>query len=153
MNSVPGRLKSERGAELIEMALILPLLLLVLLGIIDFGFLFQRYEVLTNAAREGARIAVLPGYAAADVNDRICKYLISGGVPVSGNCATGTGNPLITVSAPTALAVGASTINVIEVDVAYSHNFMFVGGIIGMMGGTWTSAKTINIEAVMRVEQ
>ena len=33
-----------------------------MLGIIDFGFLFQRYEVVTNAAREGARVAILPGY-------------------------------------------------------------------------------------------
>ena len=39
-----------------------PLLLFVILGIVDFGFLFQRMEVVTNAAREGARIAVLPGY-------------------------------------------------------------------------------------------
>ena len=39
-----------------------PTLLLVMLGIIDFGFLFQRYEVVTNAAREGARVAILPGY-------------------------------------------------------------------------------------------
>ena len=33
-----------------------------MLGIIDFGFLFQHYEVVTNAAREGARVAILPGY-------------------------------------------------------------------------------------------
>ena len=42
-----------------------PTLLLVMLGIIDFGFLFQRYEVVTNAAREGARVAILPGYEAS----------------------------------------------------------------------------------------
>ncbi len=45
------------------------LLLLIVAGIADFGFLFQRYEVVTNAAREGARLAVLPddGYTDADV--------------------------------------------------------------------------------------
>ena len=53
---------SERGAELVEFAFVFPTLLLVMLGIIDFGFLFQRYEVVTNAAREGARVAILPGY-------------------------------------------------------------------------------------------
>src|SRR5207248_3214821 len=58
--------KSESGAELIEFALTLPLLLLLVLGIIEFGFMFQEYEVLTNAAREGARIAVLPTYGATD---------------------------------------------------------------------------------------
>jgi Flp pilus assembly protein TadG len=51
---------NETGAELIEFAFVLPLLLLVIVGIFDFGFLFQRYEVVTNAAREGARAAVLP---------------------------------------------------------------------------------------------
>ncbi len=39
------------------------MLLLIGFGILDFGILFQRYEVITNAAREGARVAVLPGYA------------------------------------------------------------------------------------------
>ena len=53
------RLASER-AELIEFALVFPLLLMVVLGIVDFGFLFQRMEVVTNAAREGARIACVP---------------------------------------------------------------------------------------------
>ena len=53
---------AERGAELVEFALVFPMLLLVMLGIMDFGFLFQRYEVVTNAAREGARVAILPGY-------------------------------------------------------------------------------------------
>ena len=57
----------ERGAELVEFAFVFPTLLLVMLGIIDFGFLFQRYEVVTNAAREGARVAILPGYGDADV--------------------------------------------------------------------------------------
>ncbi len=54
--------RREDGAELIELAIVLPILLLVVAAIIDFGFLFQRYEAVTNAAREGARIAVLPGY-------------------------------------------------------------------------------------------
>ena len=65
------RLRSERGAELIEFALVFPLLLLSSSGIVDFGFMFQRFEVVTNAAREGARMAVLPGYATADVKTRV----------------------------------------------------------------------------------
>ena len=68
-------LGSERGAELVEFAIVLPLLLLVTMGIIDFGFMFQRYVVLTNAAMEGARVAVLPGYSTSDgtgQSDRVC---------------------------------------------------------------------------------
>ena len=59
-------LRSEHGAELIEMAVVTPLLLLLVFGIVDFGFMFQRYVVLTNAAVEGARVASMPGYTAAD---------------------------------------------------------------------------------------
>ena len=60
-----ARYASDRGAELIEMAIVLPILLFIFAGIIDFGFMFQRYEVLTNAAREGARMGTLPlAYAA-----------------------------------------------------------------------------------------
>ncbi len=64
-----ARWHSERGAELIEMVVVLPLLLLVLFGIIDFGFMFQRYVVLTNAAMEGARVGILPGYDTGDAED------------------------------------------------------------------------------------
>ena len=65
---------------LIEAAVALPLLLLIVLGIVDFGLLFRRYEVLTNAAREGARVAVLPGYSAVDAQDRVQQYLAAGGL-------------------------------------------------------------------------
>jgi len=148
VNSTSGRLKSERGAELIEFALIFPLLLLLILGMIDFGFLFQRYEVLTNATREGARIAVLPSYTDGDVKSRICAYLTSGGVPT-----TGCPNPSwITVTTePLAVPTGPA-LSVKRVNVAYAHNFMFIGPIIGLMGGSWTNAKTINTEAIMRTE-
>jgi Flp pilus assembly protein TadG len=149
MNSMKGRLSSERGAELIEFALIFPLLLLVMLGIVDFGFLFQRYEVLTNATREGARIAVLPGYATADVKLRVCNYLQTGGVPTT---VCGTTNPVVTVTDSTvAMAVGPA-LSVKRVQVTYSHNYMFVGPIIGLMGGTFSTNVPITTVAVMRKE-
>jgi len=75
-----ARLKADGGAELIEFALVTPLLLLVCAAIMDFGFLFQRYEVVTNAAREGARIAVLPNYTAADAQTRVQTYLTASGL-------------------------------------------------------------------------
>lgn len=45
----------ERGAAAVEMAIVLPLLLLILGGLVDFGRLYYTQLVLTNAAREGAR--------------------------------------------------------------------------------------------------
>lgn len=54
---------------MVEFALILPLLLLVLGGIIDFGRAYYEQIVLTNAAREGARMAAL-GYTPGQVEAR-----------------------------------------------------------------------------------
>jgi Flp pilus assembly protein TadG len=48
-------LKREKGSVVVEMAIALPLLLMIVAGIIDLGLLFWEKEVLTNAAREGAR--------------------------------------------------------------------------------------------------
>jgi Flp pilus assembly pilin Flp len=49
--------RSERGASLIETALVLPLLLLLVGGIVDLGGAFNSYIMVTNASREGARYA------------------------------------------------------------------------------------------------
>jgi TadE-like protein len=79
------RLRSERGAEIIELALVTPLLLLLFGGIIDFAFVFQRWQLVTNAAREGARVGILPAYSCTpgvggDVEPRVQAYLSSAGV-------------------------------------------------------------------------
>ena len=73
-----SRVRSEAGAELVEFALVLPIMLLVVAGIIDFGLLLQRQLVVTNAAREGARIAILPNYGAADVQARVTQFVREG---------------------------------------------------------------------------
>ena len=65
---------------MIEAAMTLPLLLLVCVGIIEFGRLYQTWQVMTNAAREGARIAVLPSLPSGGVDTRVRQYLQSGGL-------------------------------------------------------------------------
>lgn len=47
----------EQGANLVELALLLPLLVLLLVGVADFGRAFNSYIIITNASREGARYA------------------------------------------------------------------------------------------------
>jgi Flp pilus assembly protein TadG len=51
--------KEELGAELVEAALVLPILLMLLLGIVSFGRAYNVYQTITRAAREGAKQAVL----------------------------------------------------------------------------------------------
>ncbi|HEX5412744.1 MAG TPA: TadE/TadG family type IV pilus assembly protein, partial [Terriglobia bacterium] len=53
------KLKEESGAELFEAALVLPMLLILLLGILTFGRAYNTYQTITRAAREGAKAAVL----------------------------------------------------------------------------------------------
>lgn len=54
-----SRFRREDGQAMVEFALILPILLLILCGIIDFGWLFYNQLSLNNACREGARYAVV----------------------------------------------------------------------------------------------
>lgn len=51
------RLSGKHGQSTVELALILPFLLLVLFAIMEFGRIFSSYLIITNAAREGARQA------------------------------------------------------------------------------------------------
>ncbi|TJX14162.1 pilus assembly protein [Tissierella creatinini] len=51
--------KNEKGQSLVEFALVLPLLILIVVGIIEFGWLFNGKITLTSAAREGARVAAI----------------------------------------------------------------------------------------------
>src|SRR5262245_49037328 len=50
-----SRIRSEKGVELIEFALVLPLLLLLCMGIIEFGRAYYTYNILAKAVRDGAR--------------------------------------------------------------------------------------------------
>ena len=52
-------LRVEKGQAMVEFALVLPLLLALLCGIVDFGWLYYNQITLNNAAREGARYAVI----------------------------------------------------------------------------------------------
>ena len=137
--------RGEAGAELVEMALTLPLILLVLLGLSDFGFLFQKYEVINNSAREGVRYATAnPTTPPADVQTRVLNYIQASGLPTS------AGNPTIVVT-PTTLTSGPGTWPAQQVDVFYFHDYTFLGPMASWFGGNFTSV-TLNARATMRVE-
>ena len=108
------RLAGERGTAILETALTLPLLLLVSVGIFEFGRAYQTWQVLTNAAREGARLAVMPNQVDGAVEARVREYMKSGQLPNEGSATVavdpnakvsigGTGTAkasLVTVSYP-----------------------------------------------------
>ncbi len=131
---------------LVEAAIVLPLLLLVVLGIVDFGRLFQRYEVLTNAAREGARVVVLPGYSATDAQDRVQQYLVAGGLDKT---LAKLDPPVATTAVPLS---GGACVTVTTVSVTYPHTYSFVGGIVKFFGGTGFGTTQLKATASMRSE-
>jgi Flp pilus assembly protein TadG len=61
--------RKEKGQSIVEFALVLPLFLIVMFIIADFGVGFSRWLVVTNAAREGARFGTV-GSTAAEIRDR-----------------------------------------------------------------------------------
>ncbi len=131
--------RSERGAELVEFAFVLPVLLLIGLGICDFGMLFQRYEVVTNAAREGARAGAV-GLSQSQIAGVVDEYLKAGGLK---------GKPTVEVAFPT---IGANpALNAVRVTVAYPNGTFIVGPIAKMFGSSLQDV-TLRSASTMRVE-
>jgi Flp pilus assembly protein TadG len=140
--NVRRRLMCDRGSQLIEFAFVAPLLLVVVFGIANFGLLFQRYEVLTNAAREGARVAALPGYGSADVQARVDQYLTGSGITAT-----------TTYLAPQAVNVGSACIALAGATVTYTHSFIGLGGIMKLINpGGYAATKTLTVTSRMRFE-
>ena len=141
--NIRRRLMCERGAELIEFAIVTPLLLLLVFGIANFGLMFQRYEVLTNAAREGARVAALPSYGETDVKNRVTQYL-------AGSAVTSATTTYLT---PAPVNVGGACITLRGAKVSYDYSFIGLGGIIKLFpGGSGFITKTLTATALMRYE-
>ena len=121
----------ERGAVAVEMALVMPLLVGMIIGIIDFSRIFNAELQLSQAAREGARLAAL-GFSVSDVKDRA--------VLAAPNPAFGAPLPLtgVTVTTACTAATPAAT-DIAKVQVTYQFQ--------GIM---WMNGKWLTQEAVMR---
>ena len=132
------------GAEVVEFALVLPVLLFLLAGIIDMGFLFNNYETLTNAAREGARVAILPGASDMDVEARVKQYVQADGM-----------NPdaVDTDIAAVQIALPGGVVNGMKVTVSYPYNYMVLGPIAAMVQSSRTfDSVTLTAASTMRTE-
>lgn len=137
------RLRNQRGAALIETAITIPLVLLVSVAIFEFGRAYQTWQVLTNAAREGARIAVLEGYTDAQVTTTVRNYMAGGQLP---NGDTASVN--IVRNEP----FGTSTAS--RVTVNYPFQFMVLNGVARLVrnGSTAGTPLTMQSSALMRNE-
>lgn len=69
-------LRDRRGSSLVEMALTLPIVLMMLFGTLDLGRAVYAQNVITNAAREGARYGVVPPYDSQAIMDYTETFII-----------------------------------------------------------------------------
>jgi Flp pilus assembly protein TadG len=104
---------------MVEAVIVLPILLMLMFGIIEFGLAFGRWQVLSNAAREGARRAVVyrdpalcnPTAVEAEVESAVIGYAATLGMSV------GPGD----VALSGACAAGPSSVTV-----SHAHDFLFI---------------------------
>jgi Flp pilus assembly protein TadG len=104
--------KTRVGAATVEFAVIAPLFVLLLFGMIEFGRLVMVQQVITNASREGARRAVVEQATTADVTSAVQTYLTNGGVKATSAVVTVNPNP------PTAAGLGEPV--TVQVQVPFS---------------------------------
>lgn len=125
---------------MLEMALTLPLLLLVCVGILEFGRAYQTWQVLTNAVREGARVAVLPGVTDTAVQTRVRDYMEAGQLPRAAVAG-------VTIDRNRPIAIGASTTTASQVTVTYPFDFIMLDPIARLATGQGGFGSTLNMAA------
>jgi Flp pilus assembly protein TadG len=145
-----GRHAAEDGGQaLVELALALPLLLLILVGIFEFARAYSIKQSIVNAAREGARTAVVQTTAnEAAITSVINTYLSSNNIAAD--------SVTIEVTAPdgTDKTLGeAASGDAVSVTVSDRYDFILLGPIVGLVtGGSSGSGVDMRSRATMRKE-
>jgi Flp pilus assembly protein TadG len=116
--------RNRQGAAAVEFALVAPLFFLMVFGMIEFGRAIMVQQILTNASREGARLAVLdsPNPTAGQVQSTVTSYLQNAGI--SGATVT------ISPTEPTTAGYGAPvtvTVQIPFASVSWLPTPMFLG--------------------------
>jgi Flp pilus assembly protein TadG len=144
--AIPGK-KRERGAAMIEMAITMPLLLLLSIGVFEFGRAFQYWQVLTNATREGARVASLPGTSDAAVTSRVQNYLDAGQLQFAYSAD-------VVVDRDGEISIGTDTASASTVTVSYPFEFIVLQPVARLVvSDTEVGAPiTMTVSATMRNE-
>ena len=145
----------ERGNVIIEMAIVLPFLLLVVAGVVDLGRLFWEQQVLTNATREGARYAARAGTGGAaaqtvtQVRQTVQNYL------TKFNIQDAQGQPIVLAlnvnfSYRWDLSVTPPKFYIEVTDIP--TNLVLLPGIITLWGGPLTNINTAHARTTMVAE-
>ena len=133
--------RREEGQAIVEFALLLPIFLLLVLGVVEFGRAWNAYQVVTDAAREGARTAVVADTnSVATVYRKIDDALNRGRLNAAS--ATRSVSPITPWPSPTGTPI--------VVSISYPYFFAFLKPFMG-----WTTGQasiTLRTSIVMRHE-
>lgn len=118
----------ERGAVVVEFALIFPILMLMVFGIVDFGYMIERGNVVNNVTRDAARVASLGG-TYAQVQSTVTTGLADYGITAPGpkvNISITCTNPSGASCTGTAASFDANVTSgsSIKVQVTYTHSWI-----------------------------
>lgn len=136
--------RNQRGAALIETAITIPIVLLICVAIFEFGRAYQTWQVLTNAAREGARVSVIVSNTDTQVTDIVRAYLTSGRL---------TGADTAQIRIDRNVQIGPKTASQITID--YPFDFIVLNPVARLVvrnSNTGASRLTMQAVAVMRNE-
>jgi Flp pilus assembly protein TadG len=129
--------RNRRAAAAVEFALVAPVFLLLILGMVEYGRMVMVQQVITNASREGARRAVLDGATTDEVETLVEDYMTS--AQVSPDSATVTVSP----NPPNNAAFGEAVTVTVAIpfsEVSWLPSPMYLGG------------RTLRATTVMRRE-
>lgn len=138
------RLRNQKGAALLETAITLPLVLLVTVSIFEFGRAYQTWQVLTNAAREGARVAILADATDAQITDTVRNYMAGGQLSKASSA---------TINIERTVPFGSNTAS--RITVSYPFNFTVLNPVIRLVQASSTAGQgttTMSSSALMRNE-
>lgn len=153
--------KPDNGQAILEFAYVLPFLMIVVLGVIEFGVLFYDQAVVTNASREGARVGIVfqkdteGNYWSEDameaevqqaVQDYLQGRLISfGSSPAISTTATRSGN--VSSEGIDYYDTAPGNIGKLEVAVDYQHEYLAIPSFLG-----WGDSINLDAQTIMRLE-
>jgi Flp pilus assembly protein TadG len=130
--------RSHRGTSLVEMALVMTLLLYVVLGAVEYGYMFLRQQQITNTARQAARLAATPDATTATVTSRVDTLMTAYGMPKGTyNYTTSFPNPAIVLTGQTLT---------VQISINYSRNLAIVNSSLCPIPAKLTAAVTMEKE-------
>lgn len=146
--------REERGSVIVEFALVAPLLLMIVMGIIDFGWMIDRNNMVNNVSRDAARVASLDG-TFQQVKDTADSELDSAGidssdpsvVTVTITCAPqNQGGQACAPNDESSFNTNATSGSTVTVKVVYEHHWITpVGALCKMFGGDSCTGDTITL--------